>query len=165
MRVKQTHNFFIWPRRYPLHQMCHISFKGCFVVASDLPFQVWTLGCLYGGWWMYRVRDGPVRVRCHVDAKRYTYVIHCASDKRATFHSYRTKYWLSATILFLNTIYVELESAYTHNHLFLGGDSIDILDSLNPSHIRHLNALQQESIPIHVLNLCLNLHLNPSLKF
>ena len=46
-----------------------------------------------------------------------------------------------------------------------GGDSIDILDSLNPSLNPSLNHFSVQCLPKRVLNLVLNPSLNPSLKF
>ena len=47
----------------------------------------------------------------------------------------------------------------------LGGDSIDILDGLNPSLNPSLNHFSIQCLPKRVLNLVLNPSLNPSLKF
>ena len=46
-----------------------------------------------------------------------------------------------------------------------GGDSIDILDGLNPSLNPSLNHFSIQCLPKRVLNLVLNPSLNPSLKF
>ena len=46
-----------------------------------------------------------------------------------------------------------------------GGDSIDILDGLNPSLNLSLNHFSIQCLPKRVLNLILNPSLNPSLKF
>ena len=50
-------------------------------------------------------------------------------------------------------------------NLTLGGDSIDILDGLNPSLNPSLNHFSIQCLPKRVLNLVLNPSLNPSLKF
>ena len=52
-----------------------------------------------------------------------------------------------------------------HTVLKLGGDSIDILDGLNPSLNPSLNHFSIQCRPKRVLNLVLNPSLNPSIKF
>ena len=61
---------------------------------------------------------------------------------------------LVAVVSFSRTLFVEL-----------GGDSIDILVSLNPNLNPNLNHFSIQCLPKRVLNLVLKLCLNPSLKF